>query len=68
MSCELFLQVSAIPPVAELIEVALQVPFAELMISSEEGAFGVRSGQAEAWKLLILERIGYVAHFDVVIE
>ena len=41
MTGELLLQVSAIPAIAELIEVALDVHFAEVVISAFEEAFSV---------------------------
>lgn len=68
MPGKLFEQVPPIPAIAKLIQVALYVHFAEMMICALEEAFGVGNGQVDAAQLPVLLFYGYVLHFNVMAE
>lgn len=66
MACELSLAMPPIPPVAELIQIALDMDFAEVVKGAFEKRFSMRYCQAHASHLLILKASRNMPHLNAV--
>ncbi len=62
MARQLLFQMAAIPPIAKLIQIPLDVDFAEMMEGALEELLGVRYCQADASHLYVLQTFWNVPH------
>lgn len=68
MGGELLFQVSPVPTIAELVQIALNVDFAEVVVGSFEESFCMRDSQTRASQNFVQFLLWNGSHLDVVVK